>query len=62
MSGSEFNWTEFFNMGGYAAYVWPSYGLALVLVIANVVSPIIQRRKVIARIKRAIKRETIQDK
>jgi heme exporter protein D len=57
MSGSEFNWTEFFNMGGYALYVWPSYGLALVLVIANVVSPIIQRKKIIAQIKRAIKRQ-----
>ena len=22
--------SEFFNMGGYAAYVWPSYALALV--------------------------------
>ena len=60
MNGSEFNWTEFFNMGGYALYVWPSYGLALVLVIANVVSPIIQRKKIIARIRRAIKRESAQ--
>lgn len=48
-------------MGGYAVYVWSSYGLALVMVIANVVSPIIQRKKVIARIRRAIKREAIID-
>ena len=61
MNGSEFNWSEFFNMGGYAAYVWPSYGLALAMVIANVVSPIMQRKKVIARIRRAIKREAIID-
>lgn len=23
--------TDFFAMGGYAAYVWPAYGLALAL-------------------------------
>ena len=27
---------EFFNMGGYAAYVWPSYGLTLVIIALNV--------------------------
>jgi len=27
---------EFLNMGGYAAYVWPSYGLTLVVIILNV--------------------------
>jgi heme exporter protein D len=57
MNGSEFNWSEFFDMGGYAVYVWPSYGLALVLVVVNVVSPLIQRKKIIARIRRAMKRE-----
>lgn len=25
--------SEFLNMGGYAAYVWSSYGLALVLLV-----------------------------
>lgn len=24
-------------MGGYAAYVWPSYGLTLVIIILNIV-------------------------
>ncbi|SDH39874.1 heme exporter protein CcmD [Roseospirillum parvum] len=28
---------EFLNMGGYAAYVWPSYGLAVVLLVGLVV-------------------------
>jgi heme exporter protein D len=27
----------FFAMGGYAAYVWPSYGLTLVVIILNIV-------------------------
>jgi heme exporter protein D len=25
----------FLEMGGYAAYVWPSYGLTLVIIILN---------------------------
>jgi heme exporter protein D len=47
-------------MGGYAFFVWTSYALTLVVVVANIVSPIMQRRKVIKRIKRAIKRESIE--
>ena len=54
------NWSEFFHMGGYAFFVWTSYGLTLIVVIANIVSPIMQRKKVISRIKRAIKREAIE--
>lgn len=29
--------SEFFDMGGYAAYVWPSYGLTLAVVVLNIV-------------------------
>jgi len=54
------NWSEFFNMGGYAFFVWTSYALTLIVVLANIVLPILQRKKVIARIKRAIKREKMQ--
>ncbi|MDH5710839.1 MAG: heme exporter protein CcmD [Gammaproteobacteria bacterium] len=57
MNGSEFSWSEFFHMGGYAVFVWSSYGLALLMVVVNIVSPIIERKRVIARVKRAIKRE-----
>jgi len=28
--------TEFLAMGGYAAYVWPSFGLTLIVLIHNV--------------------------
>jgi heme exporter protein D len=53
------NWSEFFNMGGYAFYVWTSYALFLVVIVANIISPIMQRKKVIAHIKRTIRRENI---
>jgi len=54
------NWSEFFHMGGYAFFVWTSYGLTLIVIVANIVAPIMQRKKVISRIKRAIKREQIE--
>jgi heme exporter protein D len=54
------NWSEFFHMGGYAFFVWTSYGLTFAIIIANIVFPIMQRKKVIKRIKRTIKRENIE--
>lgn len=56
------NWSEFFHMGGYAFFVWTSYTLTLIIVLANIISPILQRKKIIARIKRAVKRETLINK
>ncbi len=29
--------SAFFDMGGYAAFVWPSYGLTLLVVVLNIV-------------------------
>lgn len=60
MNGSEFSWSEFFHMGGYAFFVWTSYGITFAVLLALVVSSLTQRSKVIARIKRALKREAMQ--
>ncbi len=54
------NWSEFFHMGGYAFFVWTSYGLTLIVIVANIVLPMMQRKQVISRIKRAIRREKIE--
>lgn len=62
MNGSEFSWSEFLHMGGYATFVWTSYGLALVMVVANIVSPLLERKRVISRVKRAIKRDANSDR
>lgn len=60
MNGSEFNWSDFFAMGGYAFFVWMSYGLTLLVIVLNIVMPLIQRKQVIKRVKRAIRREQLQ--
>jgi heme exporter protein D len=36
---------EFFAMGGYALYVWPSYGLTLIVLLANIIIPVLQRKQ-----------------
>jgi heme exporter protein CcmD len=28
---------EFFDMGGYAAFVWPAYGVTLAVIVLNIV-------------------------
>jgi len=48
---------EFFHMGGYAFYVWTSYGLALIVLLANVLAPFRQRRKILADLARRERRE-----
>lgn len=53
------NWSEFFHMGGYATFVWSSYGLTLLVIVFNIVSPLLQRKRVVARIKRMIRREQL---
>ncbi len=60
MNGSEFSWSEFFEMGGYAFFVWTSYGLTLAVIVLNIIMPVMQRKKVINRVKRAIRREQLQ--
>lgn len=36
---------EFIDMGGYGNYVWSSYGITLVVLVANVVIPWLDARK-----------------
>ena len=43
---------EFLTMGGYAAYVWPAYAVAGVVMIANAVSPSGRLRRLKAEIRR----------
>ena len=50
------NLKEFFYMGGYAFYVWASYGIALIVLVANVLSPIFQRRRLLADLARRQRR------
>ena len=54
--------SEFFAMGGYAVYVWPSFLLALIVLVANIVAPIRQRRRALTDIARKIRRARKEQK
>jgi len=50
------NLNEFFHMGGYGAYVWTSYGIALVVLLLNIILPARQHRKLLTDIARKARR------
>jgi heme exporter protein D len=43
------SWSEFFSMGGYALYVWGSYGVTFVLLGAEVLMLLNRKRKLARR-------------
>lgn len=47
---------EFLAMGGYGFYVWASYGLAVLLVAANVLLPVLRERRLLRDIARRARR------
>lgn len=55
------SWSEFWHMGGYALYVWPSFGVTALLMIAE---PLLlggrcrEARRRIARLRRLQQEET----
>ena len=54
------NLVEFFAMGGYAFYVWMSYGIALVVLAFNIIQPLIQQKRALRAIKRRRQRHQRQ--
>jgi len=38
------NWLSFFNMDGYAFYVWGSYGLAIAAISVEIASLVLKKR------------------
>jgi len=39
------SFSEFLRMGGYAVWVWSSYGVCFVVLFINFLVPLIQRRR-----------------
>ena len=51
------NWQEFFAKGGYAFYVWVSYGITFVVMLIIAISPIIQRKQFLRQQALRLKRQ-----
>jgi heme exporter protein CcmD len=43
------NWSKFFSMGGYALYVWGSYGVTFVLLAGEVLMLLKRKRDLASR-------------
>jgi heme exporter protein CcmD len=48
--------SEFFYMGGYWPYVWPSYALATVVLAGVALSPVRQRKQLLSGFARKARR------
>ncbi|MDE2196468.1 MAG: heme exporter protein CcmD [Gammaproteobacteria bacterium] len=45
------SWHEFISMGGYAAFVWPAYGIALVVLAVNALLPGRRQRQLLRELR-----------
>ncbi len=47
---------EFLNMGGYAVFVWSSFGISFLVLLLNVVFPVMRRKQLLRDVRSHIKR------
>lgn len=43
------DWSTFFAMGGYAAFVWSAYAISALVLVINVIQPWRRERVLLAR-------------
>ena len=48
--------SEFINMGGYAIFVWSSFGISLLVLLLNVILPAMRRKQLLRDVRSHIKR------
>lgn len=48
---------EFFAMGGYAFFVWTSYGLSLLVLLLTFIWPMLQKRRLLQQLKQSHQRK-----
>ena len=51
------NMNEFLHMGGYAVFVWSSFGISALVLLLNVLFPIMRRKQLIRDVEGHIKRK-----
>lgn len=52
-----FSWGHFLAMGGYATYVWPSFALFFIVLIADYLSPGFRRRRQLRELRGRLARQ-----
>ena len=49
--------SDFFGMGGYAAYVWSAYAVFLIVLVFDALAPVWQRRKALRALGARLRRD-----
>jgi heme exporter protein D len=49
--------SEFFHMGGYAAYVWSAFGIFAIVLLIDALTPLLKRRRVLRELRGRLRRE-----
>ena len=52
---------DFLAMGGYGAYLWPSYAVFVIVLAIDAIAPRIRRRRVLADIRAKLKRRAARE-
>ena len=52
---------EFFYMGGYAVYVWSSYGLAFVVMLLIFIKPIMAKKQILKDLRMKYRQQEKRD-
>nr|WP_329743520.1 heme exporter protein CcmD [Dyella sp. A6] len=52
----------FLEMGGYAAYVWPAYGVFFVVLIADWLAPALRRRRLLRELRGRMARQSARER
>ena len=52
--------SQFFAMGGYAAYVWPAYAVFFVVLIADYQAPGVRRRRHLRELRARLARQSVR--
>ena len=52
---------DFFTMGGYGAYIWPSYAVFFVVLAIDAIAPRLQRKRVLAELRGKMKRRQTRE-
>jgi heme exporter protein D len=52
---------DFFAMGGYGAYLWPSYAVFLVVLAIDAITPRLRRKRVLAELRGKLKRRQTRE-
>ncbi len=47
------SWSDFVGMGGYALYVWGSYGVTLGFMVTEIVLLMLRKRSLLGQLRRA---------